>query len=103
MDPLDHVRASLDGTTCAVCDGSVPSGATQVLAHRDGLAVLHVDCPHCGSTSLAFIGGTSGPSARGTSGDPVTADDVLDMHEFLHGWQGGLAALVAHPTGSDMR
>jgi len=95
MDPLDHVRAGLDGTICAVCDGPVPSGSTQVLAHREGLAVLQVDCAECGSTTLAFLD----PAAS----DAVTADDVLDMHEFLRGWHGNLAELVGPASRSDVR
>ena len=105
MDPLDHVRAGLDGIACAVCDGPVPSGSTQVLAHRDGLAFLQVDCAACGSTTLAFVPGGRvrlGDAADGPPpGEPVTADDVLDMHELLRGWRGSLSDLVGPAAGSD--
>jgi hypothetical protein len=89
MDPLDHVRAGLDGS-CAVCDGPVPAGATRILAQRDGVAVLQVACPACGSQSLEF----RAPGRREPSHELVTADDVLDMHVFLASWRGSLAELL---------
>ncbi|HEY2917229.1 MAG TPA: hypothetical protein VGI98_08460 [Candidatus Limnocylindrales bacterium] len=115
MDPLDHGRADLDGTTCAVCAEPVPSASTQVLAHREGLAFLQVECAGCGSTTLAFLLVGRGPDDRAEvtatnlatdlapAADPVTADDVLDMHELLRGWHGTLADLVGPATGSDVR
>lgn len=93
MDPQDRSRAGLDGLACAVCDGSVPDGSIELLAQRDSLAVLQVACPDCLSTSLAFIDRASLPGA------PLSADDVLDMHVFLAGWSGGLAALVGDAPG----
>jgi len=99
MDPLDHARPNPDGTICAVCDEPVPDGAVSLLAWRDDLAFVQVDCRRCGSTSLGFIldAGTgdgraaANPDARVA---PVTGDDVLDMHRLLSGWQGGLRELL---------
>jgi len=100
MDPLDQVRADLDGLTCAVCDGSVPAGSVQLLALRDELAFVQVDCAACRSTTLAFVvDGASGAdparAAAAPAPQPITADDVLDMHLFLRGWQGDLGTLLA--------
>jgi hypothetical protein len=97
MDPLDHVRADLDGLTCAVCDGPVPAGSVQLLAHRDALAFVQVDCAVCRSTTLAFVvDGEPGSDASVAlpSAEPLTGDDVLDMHLFLRGWQGDLSSLL---------
>jgi hypothetical protein len=108
MDPLDHVRAGLDGTRCAVCDGPVPTGSTRILAHRDGLAFLQLDCQACGSTTLVFAddhapSGFELERRDAAEAAPMTADDVLDMHAFLEAWRGGLADLVAPVTRSDLR
>jgi hypothetical protein len=107
MDPLDHVPAGLDGLVCAVCDGSVPAESVRVLAHRDGLAFVQLECGACRSTTLAFIlDGVSDhrdDAPRSGGGEAVSADDVLDMHVFLRGWQGGLADLVGGATGTDRR
>jgi hypothetical protein len=102
MDPLDHGRADLDGLTCAVCDGPVPPGSVQLLAHRDELAFVQVDCTACRSTTLAFVL-DDGASSESLS-LPVTGDDVLDMHLFLRGWHGDLHGLLAgDPRGSEAR
>jgi hypothetical protein len=110
MDPLDHVRAGLDGLRCAVCNGPVPAGSVKLLANRDGLAFVQLDCDACRSTTLAFLlDGASdlrddAPANRASgASEAVSADDVLDMHVFLRGWQGGLADLVGGATGTDRR
>ena len=51
---------------------------------------IQIECPACRSTSLGFLAGTPAPEA-----DPLTSDDVIDMHEFLAGWQGDAHGLVA--------
>ena len=95
MDPLDQVRAGLDGLACAVCEGSVPATSIQLLALRDALAFVQVDCPACRSSTLAFLlEGEAGGDARPSVEPPVTADDVLDMHLFLRDWRGGTSALL---------
>ncbi|MBI3750336.1 MAG: hypothetical protein HY263_01605 [Chloroflexi bacterium] len=95
MDPLDHVRAGLDGLACAVCEGPVPADAIQLLAHRDALAFVQVECPACRSTTLAFLlEGEAGDEQGQTTEAPVSSDDVLDMHLFLRDWRGGTSALL---------
>jgi hypothetical protein len=106
MDPLDHLTTLRDGMPCTVCGERVPGDALRLLAWRDDLAFLQLDCPACLSTTLGFsIGGRSetaqadspgaaaSPDASGPIA-PVSGNDVLDMHQFLAGWQGDLASLV---------
>ena len=103
MDPLDHARPGPDGTTCAVCDGPVPAGSVHLLARRDDLAFVQVDCAACRSTTLAFVlAGTDDLHAPGDLAqgpDPVTGDDVLDMHRLLSGWHGDIRELLAGDPG----
>ena len=93
MDPLDHRAPALGSTVCAACQGLVPAGSVHLLARRDDLAFVQVECPSCGSTTLAF-GLASGLDAR-VGAPPVTTDDVLDMHRLLSRWPGGLRELLA--------
>jgi hypothetical protein len=96
MDPLDHLIALPDGLRCSVCDERVPVTRIRLLARRDDLAFLEIDCGACLSTTLAFVlGGQSDESAARLEAPPVSSDDVLDMHELLSGWRGDLASLVA--------
>lgn len=106
MDPLDPGRVRLDGLRCAVCDGSVPADAVQLLARRDDVAFVQLSCDACSSSTLAFlVDGADSDRAPGDRsggpqlGSPVSSDDVLEMHLLLREWRGGLRELV-DPTRS---
>lgn len=110
MDPLDQVRDGLDGLACAVCEGSVPAGSIQLLALRDALAFVQVDCPVCRSSTLAFLldghAAADGDAVahRPEAAEPaLTTDDVLDMHVFLRDWRGDVEALLGDSPGSGAR
>lgn len=121
MGPQDHLRAFLDGTAgsaCTVCDEPVPVERIRLLAQRDDLAFIELDCPACGSTGLGFVGRSTpsgsddrptaahgdavrrparglAPEATRLAGAPaISADDVLDMHTALAGWTGDLVGLL---------
>jgi len=126
MGPLDRLGALLDGMGCTVCDEHVPGARIRLLARRDDLLFLQLDCPACGSTSLGFVaddgirpevgrpdvlrpdvlrpdvvrpgGSVAAEAARLADAAPVSSDDVLDMHTFLDSWTGDLAGLV-RPAG----
>jgi len=95
MDPLDHLRALPDGVACTVCEDRVPVDRIRVVARREDLAFLQIDCPACRSTTLGFVPADIG-LADGPRSDrpPISTDDVLDMHEFLARWQGDLETLA---------
>jgi phage FluMu protein Com len=95
MDPLDHRRAFPDGVSCTVCEEPVPGDNVRLLASREDVAFLQIDCPACRSTTLGFVPADAGPAddPRPAS-PPISADDVLDMHEFLSRWHGDLETLA---------
>jgi hypothetical protein len=96
MDPLDHLLALPDGLRCTVCDERVPATRIRLLAWRDDLAFLQIDCQSCASTTLGFVlGGQSEEAELEAAPDPISSDDVLDMHQFLATWRGDLAGLLA--------
>ncbi len=95
MDPLDHLLALPDGLRCTVCDERVPATRIRLLAWRDDLAFLEIDCGACASTTLGFVlGGRSEDPAPDPAPDPISSDDVLDMHQLLATWRGDLAGLL---------
>ena len=100
MDPLDHLRALPDGLLCTVCEERVPADGVRVVAWREDVAFLQIDCRRCRSTTLGFVLAESGladaPPADGSrpDGPPISTDDVLDMHEFLARWHGDLETLA---------
>jgi hypothetical protein len=66
-----------------------------LLARRDDLSFLEIDCGACLSTTLGFVlGGQAEDSAARLEAPPVSSDDVLDMHELLTSWRGDLASLL---------
>jgi hypothetical protein len=102
MDPLDPLRALPDGVTCTVCEDRVPAERVRLLAWRDDLAFLQIDCASCRSTTLGFVMAET-PVASSPKGDPISSDDVLDMHEFLARWHGDLDGLMTPPGSGDER
>ena len=96
MDPQDHLRALIDGLGCTVCEERVPPDRVRLLARRDDLLFLQVDCRTCGSTSLGFIADEAQPGGADDYDGPaaISTDDVLDMHALLEGWTGDLRSLV---------
>ena len=102
MDPLDHLLALPDGLRCTVCDERVPGTGARLLAWRDDLAFIQLDCEACRSTTLGFVVGGRSDGPGSTSIDsappgapPITSDDVLDMHQLLATWRGDLAGLLS--------
>lgn len=87
----------------------------QVVGRRDGLWVLRVHCTAChAEVYVAAVVGEAGFDVAETDGidwleaadvlvedeiedepEPVTVDDVLDMHEFLETFDGDFHALFA--------
>jgi hypothetical protein len=104
MDPLDHLVALSGGLRCTVCDERVPATRIRLLARRDDLAFLEIDCGACLSATLGFIlDGRPEEPAPAPAREPISGDDVLDMHELLAPWRGDLAGLLAvdQATGPD--
>jgi hypothetical protein len=95
MDPLDHLLALPDGLRCTVCDERVPATRIRLLAWRDDLAFLQIDCDGCASTTLGFVLGGRSETEPLPAADPISSDDVLDMHQLLATWRGDLTGLLA--------
>ena len=120
MDPRDRLRPLLDGVGCTACGGLVPGDRIRVLAHRDDLAFVELDCPSCASTTLGLLLAGDDPAgapildvapygeltardeARRASTGPITTADVRAAREFLDGWRGDLIGLLDEP-GEDGR
>ena len=105
MDPRDPLRALPDGLFCTVCNEPVPGERIRLLARREDLTFIQVECAHCGSTALEFVADPLGVEADPMAGEvaptpeAISPDDVFAMHEFLAGWQGDMRTLVGRPGG----
>jgi hypothetical protein len=105
MDPRDDLDSLAGGVDCAACGSFVPADRVRVLARRDDISFVEIDCPACRSESLGIVIGEDrgalgatygefGPSdaERFREAQPIGPDDVHHVHDLLA--HGGLAALV---------
>ena len=116
MDGADWLRTQLTSFGCAACGEPYETGRIRLLAERDGLYFVDLACASCASQAVAIVtielDDDDIPQADVgdlvhivadpvgvSSGPPVTADDVLDMHGLLSGFEGDAAALLARMDG----
>jgi len=95
MDPLDHLGTRLDGHCCTVCDAAVPADRVKLLAWREDLAFIQLDCDGCLSTTLGFVMVAQAAEDDRSAASPISSDDVLDMHQLLATWRGDLTGLLS--------
>lgn len=114
MNGPEWLRTQLTSFTCPACGKHYREGRVNLLAERDGLYFVDLDCTRCGSHTVAIvtIDQDDAEAAIADLSDmafepafrteeplpahaaPVTADDVLEMHEFLAGFDGDVTSLL---------
>ena len=128
MDSPDWLRTQLTSFTCPACGRRYRGSRIKLLAERDGLFFVDLDCTRCGSHTVAIVTVEEGetelsiidasdielavdlePEHLGEELPDklalVTADDVLDMHELLTDFDGDMRALLSagETDGSERR
>lgn len=109
MDAAAWIRSRLAGFTCAACGRHYRRDHIRVLAQREALFFVALDCRACAAESVAIVSLESGadgaatdlrigdladvPSAAAGTDPAVLASDVLAMHEFLRGFDGDFRGL----------
>jgi hypothetical protein len=106
MDPRDRIPPFANGVDCGVCGQVVPLERIRVLASRDDLMFVELDCDGCRSESLGIIVEAArepgsdtrygeflpADHARFREALPIGADDILTVRELLE--RGDLTAFV---------
>ena len=109
-----------DGAACTACGANVPSGRIRILAHRDDVAFVEMECPSCDSTTLGLLIGTtadggettldlSADTPTGTDGSrrlvarAITQDDVDAIRRDLAEWHGDLVGWLDALDRGDRR
>jgi hypothetical protein len=105
MDPRDDLGSHAGGVDCAACGNFVPTDRIRVLARRDDISFVELDCPSCRSESLGILiadahledrdaYGEFGPTddERFRSAPPIGTSDIHLARDLMA--RGGLAALV---------
>jgi hypothetical protein len=97
---------------CTACGAPVPTERIRILARRDDLAFVELDCAACGSTALGLLLAPDGPDGEpilDVAGDAatdarrrqpgtvraITADDVDAIRADLAAWDGDLVGWLA--------
>ncbi len=115
MDGSAWIRSQLAGFHCAACGSGYRTAGIRVLAQREELFFVALDCADCQSEAVAIVSleregiGSSTKRPLVADGDgrsepldgprqrPVQASDILAMHEFLRGFDGDFRRLFRVP------
>lgn len=94
------VKKLMSTMKCGVCGQRYEISNVNVLGHRDEMWFLSIACPSCHSQALVaavikegkptevVTDLTEAELAKFARRDPVKGDDVLDIHNFLKGFDG---------------
>lgn len=122
MSIIEFIRDRARFYNCPVCGRSLKGCDIQVLSHEDERFNLQVTCAQCQVTFivvLAIAGGAvedvesvetasepTTPRARSAQAasvpepDPISVDEILDVHLYLKSFQGTLKDLLHQPDHS---
>jgi hypothetical protein len=114
MDAEGWLTSELASFGCAACGQAYGQGHIRLIAQREELYFVDLSCDHCGSQAVAIVtvqveadgatldGGelvrVGQPEGR-PEGPPITADDVIDAHDLLAGFEGDVHQLMARLAG----
>jgi len=121
MSIIDFIRDRARFYNCPVCGRSLKGCDIQVLSHEDERFHLQVTCAQCQVTFivvLAIAGGAveeiesvetaaqvaiveaSSAEVDESALEPITIDEILDVHLYLKDYQGTLKDLLQQPDHS---
>jgi len=101
------IKKLMSSIKCAVCGQRYEEDGIKILGHQEDLWLLRVSCPVCHTQCLAaaVIKEDKAPQVitdltgveqeKFTSVDRLTADEVLDMHNFLKNFDGDFSLLFS--------
>jgi hypothetical protein len=109
---IEFIRDRARFYNCPVCGRSLKGCDVQVLSHEEERFHLQVTCAQCQVTFivvLAIAGGAveeiESVVAEATAEpvaalEPISVDEILDLHIMLKGFQGTLTDLIQQPDHS---
>jgi hypothetical protein len=106
---IEFIRDRARYYNCPVCGKSLRGCDVQVLSHEDDRFQLQVTCAQCQVTFvvvLAIAGGAveeigaAEPVEQRPRPEPISIDEILDLHLYLKSFQGTLKELIQQPHPS---
>lgn len=114
MSIIEFIRDRARFYNCPVCGRSLKGCDVQVLSHEEERFHLQVTCAQCQVTFivvLAIAGGAveeieaveskaSAAHPPVPAREPISVDEILDLHLYLKSFQGTLKELIHQPDHS---
>ena len=115
MSIIEFIRDRARFYNCPVCGRSLKGCDIKVLSHEEERFHIQVTCAQCSVTFivvLAIAGGAvddldqTGPSHEDemqpsvSTPDPISGDEILDVHLYLKNFNGTLKDLIQQPDHS---
>ena len=112
MSIIEFIRDRARFYNCPVCGRSLKGCEVQVLSHEEERFHLQVTCAQCQVTFivvLAIAGGAVEEIETGipeptmenvASAEPISIDEILDLHLYLKNFQGTFKELIQQPDPS---
>ena len=112
MSIIEFIRDRARFYNCPVCGRSLKGCDIQVLSHEEERFHLQVTCAQCQVTFivvLAIAGGAvedietiESPVVEelAPAREPISVDEILDLHVYLKNFQGTLKELIHQPDHS---
>src|ERR1700687_874343 len=112
MGIIEFIRDRARFYNCPVCGRSLKGCDVQVLSHEEERFHLQVTCAQCQVTFIVVLAIAGGaveeiekaiPEPAGepmAAAEPITVDEILDLHLYLKNFQGTLTELTQLPDHS---
>jgi hypothetical protein len=112
MGIIEFIRDRARFYNCPVCGRSLKGCDVQVLSHEEERFHLQVTCAQCQVTFivvLAIAGGAVEEIEKvaaeaevepAVAAEPITVDEIIDLHLYLKSFQGTLKQLIQQPDHS---
>ena len=112
MSIIEFIRDRARFYNCPVCGRSLKGCDVQVLSHEEERFHLQVTCAQCQVTFIVVLAIAGGaveeiekaiPEPVGepmVAAEPITVDEILDLHLYLKNFQGTLTELIQLPDHS---
>jgi hypothetical protein len=93
---------------CSFCGSLLEEGNLTVLEEQEHKTVFHISCSHCETALISILSGNQGGIVslgvatdldknevkNKFSKETISADEVIDAHEFIESGQGNLMELI---------
>lgn len=112
MSIIEFIRDRARFYNCPVCGRSLKGCDVQVLSHEEERFHLQVTCAQCQVTFIVVLA-IAGGSVEDTESidaepkgepaavrEPISVDEILDLHVMLKNFQGTLTELMQQPDHS---